>query len=475
MKEDKLDKEIAASLKKKLAEASVPYQIGAWESFQKKRKATKYKSIATWVTGIAASLILLGVGLNSAGLFENENADLVNIQLSTNEENPAGVSVETTPVDTLENRELLADSPIAKEEELSSTDQAPDEPAQINKAQSNEASQNPSGARALAIIPQTEEKPTVADLKSAPKLSTGSDQKSVDPSAEKVEVQMPELIAQVEKAENPNVTEPTLVAETEEKQNEIKQAIEENLVKAKDEKAEMPDEMEKMVAENEIPSIPKDKMNVGLGVGVSPGFGSLQNDNQVAVASSVGLGMLVDIKLPGKLILGSGLGVNYLSQNAEKESTVMAFGNSFPQTEKLEVRQMQVEVPVFIKYPLTRSNSISIQAGFSNFYALNETASQENTVERQMAHYNNDVAGLSSVSLKQEAVTQSASLESTGARFYPFATLNFGLNFRVLETKGANYVVMPFYNYQVRQVSGYGNTFGLFGASLKLNFGGGEK
>ena len=150
----------------------------------------------------------------------------------------------------------------------------------------------------------------------------------------------------------------------------------------------------------------------------------------------------------------------------------MSLGNTYPQVQKLEVRQMQVEVPVFVKYPVTRNNSVSIQAGFSNYYALNQTASQENTTERQSAFYANDALGSSSVSLRQQSVTESSMLESNSGKFYPFATLNFGVNLRVLETKGANYVVMPFYNYQLKQVSGYGDTYGLFGASFKMNFGG---
>ncbi|WPR73568.1 hypothetical protein [Algoriphagus sp. NG3] len=474
MKEDKLDKEIAASLKKKLAEASVPYEVGAWESFQKKRKAVKYKSIASWVTGIAASLILLGVGLNAVGLFEN--TQVIDQQLSTNKEDMNGVPVQTMPVDTVENKELLADSPVVRKEGQNTSDEGSNASIQINKSHSSEPAENPSGAKSLAMNPQAEEKPTIADLKATPDLPPVSGYNPQVLSSERAEVQLSELIAQPQIAENSAVSEAALIAMAEEKERGIKQVTQENPSQVKEEKTDFSEnKMDNAIAEKEIPSIPKDKTSVGLGVGLSPGFGSMQSDNQVAVASTIGLGMLVDIKLPGKLVLGSGFGVNYQNQNAEQESTIMAFGNTYPQTEKLEVRQMQVEVPVFIKYPLTRSNSISIQAGFSNFYALNETASQENVVERQLAQYNNDVAGLSSVSLKQQAVTESASLESTGGRFYPFATLNFGLNFRVLETKGANYVIMPFYNYQVRQVSGYGNTFGLFGASLKLNFGGGEK
>ena len=264
-----------------------------------------------------------------------------------------------------------------------------------------------------------------------------------------------------------------LIAKTEEMEEQLAvKSTEESLLLAKGEKSITKIENQKFVAESDFPEIEKDKASVGLGMGLSPGFGAIQTDNQIATASTIGLGMLVDIKLPGKFTLGSGLGLNYLNQSTKQENTVMAFGNSYPQTEKLDVRQMQLELPVFVKYPLTKNNSVSLQAGFSNFYALNESANQENTVQKQSAFYANDALGSSAVSLRQQTVTESATLESKSGKFYPFASLNLGVNLRVLETKGANYVIMPFYNYQLKQVSGYGDTYGLFGASFKMNFGG---
>lgn len=471
MKEDKLDKEIAASLKKKLVEASVPYEIGAWEGFQKKRARRKRKAIAYWTTGIAASLLLIAVGLNSVDLSENRNANSPEVQLSENTVKAPENKVEEVPA--LEEIPTTEDTPTTDSKEL-----AENSPTVAPKA--IEPNTNASGSKSLPKASEKPKSPTISIDSKALASVPQPVQKTEITETIKISPELPPIvkenpIAQITEKPNSQQKEPFIAkSEEEEKQVAVK-SPEEKLALVVPEEPVKPTEKEAFVAENDFPIIEKDKTTVGLGMGLSPGFGAIQSDNQVATASTIGLGMLVDIKLPGKLTLGSGLGLNYLNQNGKQESTVMSLGNTYPQTEKLEVRQMQVEVPVFVKYPVTRNNSISVQAGFSNFYALNETGSQENTVARQMAVYNNDAAGFSSVSLKQQDVTESIPLESKSGRFYPFATLNFGVNLRVLETKGASYVIMPFYNHQVRQVSGYGDTFGLFGASFKMNFGGGEK
>jgi len=453
MKEDKLDEEIAASLKKKLVEASVPYELGAWEGFQKKRAQRKRRTIAYWASGIAASLLLIAVGLNTVDTPENSTPSSTEIQLAESAEKSPENRVEE--ITTRESEAVAENSDELVPNTNASGSKTTEEAPKVQKSETT-----PADTKALASVPQPAEK----------SVKTGKDkivpQDTVIPQ-EKTLARIPE------KESSPQQTLITKVGEVE---NPVDLEIpKETLALAKAEESAKLTEKEKFVAENEFPIIAKDKASVGLGMGLSPGFGAIQSDNQVATAQTIGLGMLVDIDLPGKLTLGSGLGLNYLNQNNEQESTVMSLGNTYPQVEKLEVRQMQVEVPVFVKYPVTRNNSVSIQAGFSNYYALNQTASQENTTERQSAFYANDALGNSSVSLRQESVVENNSLESKSGKFYPFATLNFGVNLRVLETKGANYVVMPFYNYQLKQVSGYGDTYGLFGASFKMNFGGGEK
>lgn len=453
MKEDKLDKEIAASLKKKLVEASVPYELGAWEGFQKKRAMRKRKAIAYWASGIAASLLLLAVGLNSVNFSENENTSTTEVQLAQSTEKISNSEVEEIAARESESEEGNSSVETTQEREPNTNVSGSKNGA--SKVQKSETTTT--DTKTLAAVPQSVEKLVKTEnVKIATEAPVISNEKTVAQVAGKLTIDQPSVIAKAEEGEN------QIIVKT----------PEETLALAKAEAVAKPVEKEKFIAENDFPIIPKDKTTVGLGMGLSPGFGAIQSDNQVATAQTIGLGMLVDIRLPGKFTLGSGLGLNYLNQNNEQESTVMTLGNTYPQVEKLEVRQMQVEVPVFVKYPVTRNNSVSIQAGFSNFYALNESASQENTTARQSAFYANDALGSSSVSLRQESVTETADLESKSGKFYPFATLNFGVNLRVLETKGANYVIMPFYNYQLKQVSGYGDTYGLFGASFKMNFGG---
>ncbi|PZX61310.1 hypothetical protein LV84_00298 [Algoriphagus ratkowskyi] len=464
MKEDKLDKEIAASLKEKLAEASVPYELGAWEAFQKKRGQRKRRQITYWVSGIAASLLLLAVGLNSFDLTENGITNSPEIQLADGTTRARENKAEHLPLVDREVVEPSAEPMIDQQtvspnsgtklllegEEEQKSSKTTIDPKVLNKSVRAEKAEIKEDATILPVKPLT------------------PIEKGRELDKERISIQKPPLIAEtkvIEKAENQMVERSV--------EESLALTIEESATKVEEPLTTIaPSDKQQFVAESDFPEIEKEKSNVGLGMGLSPGFGAIQNDNQVATAQTIGLGMLVDIKLPGKFTLGSGLGLNYLSQNTEQQSTVMAFGNSYPQTEKLEIRQMQLEVPVFIKYPLTKNNSISVQAGFSNYYALNESGRQENSYDRQVASYSVNADGFSSVSLSSKSMNSAASLEATESKFYPFATINFGLNLLLLESKSASYVIMPFYNYQLKQVSGYGDTYGLFGASFKMNFGG---
>ncbi|HCX74554.1 MAG TPA: hypothetical protein DHU93_03105, partial [Algoriphagus sp.] len=95
---------------------------------------------------------------------------------------------------------------------------------------------------------------------------------------------------------------------------------------------------------------------------------------------------MVNLDLPGKLTLGSGLGLNLLNQQSDVSNRPMVgFNMSIaPVTETIIVRQTQVEIPIYLKYPITRSNSLSVQAGFSNFYAFNQQAELETSFTRQV-------------------------------------------------------------------------------------------
>ncbi len=447
MKEDKLDKDIAASLKKKLAEASVPYELGAWEAFQKKRALLKRREISIWVAGIAASILLIAIGLNSIDFSVENSASPKEIQLAENAEKLSSTSEE-------ENR--ILDDVISDKSEMD-VENTPNENT-VGKEGRNNVPNSKISDEAAKDIPQQVEEIEKEALAVLPELveKSGKSVKAKDSN----EIPIKSIEKVIKNTEEITIIQPPLIAKTEElekiKNYQIEKSTEESIalaiVKEDTTKVTAPitsdvtSEKQQFVAESDFPEVEKSKSSVGLGMGISPGFGAIQNDNQVATAQTIGVGMLVNISLPGKFTLGSGLGLNYLNQNTELQSTVMAFGNIYPQTEKLEVRQMQVEVPVFVKYPLTKNNSISLQAGFSNFYALNESGSQENSYNRQVANYSLNSDGFSSVTLSNQAVNSTSALQPAESKFYPFATLNFGLNLRLLESKNANYVIMPFYN-----------------------------
>ena len=451
MKEDKLDRLIAASLKKKLEEAEVPYELGAWESFQKKRKLRQRKTTAYWAGGIAAGLaLLLAVGkvMDTDSLRPvRETEEILAEQFQSEESQP-------TPPDTVYGpKESSSVEPTGKDPE----------PEEIK----------PSGSSQLATQDSEVKSPAKAasePVQQEQPIQLKENQLAVTPTIPELPVK-PEI-----QVEQKAVAEANTAAEN---QNTGSEKAEEkpaqSLALAESEK---PDDQEllalseDMKEKTDFPEIEKDRTMVNLGMGVSPGFGGSQASNRATSASTIGLGMLVDIDLPGKLVVGSGLGLNYLNQVNEVQSSIQAYGNSYPQTDKTEVRQVQIEIPVFVKYPITRNNSVSLQAGFSNFYALNQKADLEYTANAPVPSYSANSLGSSSFSIQNRVVQENSVLESKDGRFYPFATVNLGINLRVLETEGASYVIMPFYNYQVKQISGYGDTYGLFGASFKMNFGG---
>jgi hypothetical protein len=131
---------------------------------------------------------------------------------------------------------------------------------------------------------------------------------------------------------------------------------------------------------------------------------------------------------------------------------------------------VQVDIPVFFKYPVTRSQSISVQAGFSNLVTFNQSAQLESSYTRQIAVLDAQSAVTNSFTLRSESVNQFQDLSVPNQRFFPLATANFGINFRLFESKKTSYEVMPFYNYPLQEFSGYGEKLGMFGASFKVNF-----
>ncbi len=454
MKEDKSDKWIASSLNKHLEEGQFPYEVGAWESFQKKRKAKKHREILFWGGAVAASLILL-FAVSQVFLVET-NAPLDEVKvpvLAEAEKAKDSVNSIEVPVNEKvgEQKAILETetSKVKSPEYL--VDQSTSENSQQSKV-TERAELNAGQRKSLTLIPEEE----IVEKQNNTSASNEKALAVVIPEKEELIQQKPTNSSDL----MPSKESLNLTLKTEAETEENKTLPEKTLAS--------------IVEEEDFPEIPKEQTKVYLGMGVSPGFGSFQQNNTTTSASSLGVGMLLNVDLPGKLTVGSGFGINYLNQQNESQMPVTIAGYRTSQVEKQEINQVQLELPVYFKYPVTRNNSISVQAGFSNLYAINQNAEQVTTVNEQVA-VNNSLDASSSFVLASNAVSQTQVLTNDGSRFYPFATVNFGVNIRVLESEKVNYMVMPFYNHQLRSISGFGDNFGMFGASLKLNFGGSEK
>jgi hypothetical protein len=450
MKEDKLDKLIAATLREKMGAGEVPYEKGAWESFELKRSRIKKKSVRLWLAGLAASLALIFV---VAQTFYLNLDDSHTIEI--------GGITDAVSLD----RNLMNDSEgaiSAKEFQDSSALNQNIDPVTPPKQAAESASVQKFNSSQLAVKSK-DEKVNSKSRETIEKQNKLENETLISESASR-DISKPEKKELAKKSGH--VTQ------------HLKSSKAEQLIAASKDNLNSSDpstESNTYVKEVDFPEIATSNTKVSLGMEFSPGFGGVQTDNVTTNASTIGLGMLVDIKLPGKLVIGSGIAVNYLSQINETQSVNDAFGRSFPQNDKIQVKQVQVELPVILKYPITKSNSISLQAGFSNYYAVNQTAEQESQFVAQSPVYGKSSDGSNSFAVQNSAMAVTSPLDSNAGKFYPFATLNIGVNLRVAESKNASYVVMPFYNYQVKQISGYGDTYGLFGASFKVNFGGREK
>lgn len=455
MQEDKTSKWFASMLRKQQEENPLPYELGAWEAFAKKRAALARKKTAYWISGIAASLALL---LVAGGIWLSNESDSANsfptdqiaLEDRTSISDPEKTEIDKEPITKgSEKAEIekpaLAEAKSPKEKETQVSDSSKKPPVDFNK-----------------------ENPVLAEV-----IITKPNQDAISRNQLQSEKQvLPRLIEQPKVSENP--TNPNLLQSliaTQEKTAEEKdlnksQVLEEVVIA----KVELPKEPQ--LSEEEIEEILETPSFARLALGLSPGYGASQTSSQATSGSSLGLGMMVDMDLVGKLSMGSGLAVNYLNQASESQNYLQVAGFSSPVTEKNEIAQVQVDIPIYFKYPITRNQSISVQAGFSNLVTFNQSAETESSYTRQVAVFDTNTAGLSnSFTLKSESASMLSDLNVPQNRFFPLATANLGVNFRLFESKKTSYEVMPFYNYPLQEFSGYGEKLGMFGASFKVNFG----
>lgn len=444
-------------LRKQQEENPLPYELGAWEAFSKKRAATTGKKTAYWIAGIAASLALV---LVAGGLWLSNDLEMGNALPSQEialEEKLTSPDSEKSELSNSKDPEIEdsgraeAINPVSKEEKG----------VQNKNSQSFNSSKEGLASNETIKSASTETIPKVPDTNAIAKAQQEPDKKAFPTQSE--EAKSTGDLAKLG-------LQQSLIA-TQKRGDQEKEALKTEILEEK--VITQPDlAKEPQLTEAEIEDILETPSFARLALGLSPGYGASQNSAQATSGSSLGFGVMIDKDIVGKLSIGSGLAVNYLNQASESQSYAQVAGFSSPVTEKNEIAQVQVDIPLYFKYPITRNNSISLQAGFSNLVTFNQAAETEFTYTRQVAVFNSNAAIPSnSFTLKSESASLSSDLNVPQNRFYPFATANLGVNFRLLESKKTSYEVMPFYNYPLQEFSGYGEKLGMFGASFKVNFG----
>ncbi|MCS5489846.1 hypothetical protein [Algoriphagus limi] len=436
MQEDKLAQEIANSLKKHQEESFHPYEIGAWEAFDKKRKGGVLPWWKLISAGIAASLVI-GMAWWWFG-----NADMSKFELANtlSEKNQSGsISSETQAT---EGRRTESDMSLSIQE-FSETDKS---------SQRNQMTD-------LGVTNENEfDQETNTIDRADSKVTSNGDENFV-------------FLAETRVEDFSNIEQRILdVLEFEVEKPSLDQFHLAFSPKAPE--TEFP-----KYAFNNYPVIKTSDKDSKLGweVGLSPAFGgSSTSQNTEVTSNSLGLGMAMAMEVSDKLQIGTGLAINSLNQQSQFSSSP---GNMFassiaPSQDKITLSQAQLELPIFVQYPLNRSRSVSLRAGFSNIYSFNQEVDLESTVNRQVVVSGN---GINSAVVRQESVVQKTSLESSNQRFYPFATFNLGLNLRVFQNEQVNYVFMPFYNLPMTDFSGFVENPGMVGATFKVNFMSGKK
>lgn len=422
MQEDKWSTQLGDRLRKLQEVAPQPYLPGAWEAFEARRNQKRnIPPFWWWAGGIAATLALIFL---VAGLFTGEQKEESSGQQLALE---LQVIQEKSPA-------LAGQSQGNSESKVNGGESSRDLSKQPNRKrldsekstfQSSKQKSSPLQVRS-AIASEESTRTSEAFTEAVPQQALASSVQAASPLASLAE----------EKGVGQNTTTAPNYADID------------------------PSEAAELFAQQ------KDPLAFSLGFG--PGFGNSNASNQVTSGSRIGLGMQVDKALVGKLRIGSGLGVNYLSQASEGQAAFKLAGVNSPIQETTQLQQVQVDLPVYVRYSLTPSKSISVQAGFSNLLTFNQAAEQELVFTRQAS----DSDLINSLSTQKTVqVTQSSALPGPSSRFLPFAQANLGVNVRVYENKKTTYLLMPFYSYPLQDISGTGQNPAVVGAAFKITFG----
>ena len=424
MQEDKWSTQLGERLRKLQEEAPQPYLPGAWEAFEARRNQKRSIPLFWWwAGGIAASLTLLFfVGSLWTGEQQEQAA-------------PQQLALETQ-IPQEESAELPAQSEVNLETPANG------------------------GEAGASFSKQPTEKRSDSGRRTFPSTEQG-----ISPLVASKVISSEEPVRIVESAPGA-APQPTTVASS-------AQVAASPIASLGEEKASAPTHpavpsFTEIISSEAEALLAAQKDPLAFAVGLGPGFGNSSEANQITSGSRIGLGMQVDMALAGKLRIGSGLGVNYLSQASEGQASLKLVGVNSPIQETTQVQQVQVDLPLYVRFPISPSRAISLQAGFSNLLTFNQTTEQELVFTRQATA--SDLANSLSTQ-KTVQVTQSSTLPGPSSRFLPFAQANLGVNVRVYENKKTSYLLMPFYSYPLQDISGTGQNPAVLGAAFKITFG----
>lgn len=457
MQEDKLGKKLAESLKKYQEEVFQPYEQGAWETFAQARGTKQYFWRKYAISGLAAVLL---VGLGWWWMKADSGVDLI---LPEDSGMLAMDSVQTSPSDALLGFEHSAEQiTIDSTEGISKTTPA----SQTVREDSQDklvAAENPSINTSSVALPagkttdieglirtQKEELPDF--------ISKSNEWRQMPP------ISLQRISPFWDIKEYNFLTQSFLPTQDEEKKRV------EELLKQMDDREEL---TQKVIA--------KPKTKISLEIGVSPSFGSQgtiaaatqgnQSGSEIT-SHTMGFGLTMMYALSPKLEVGSGIG--YSTMNQETLSLLIPTNalarNTSPGEDKMMINQAQLEVPFFVQYPLTSNQSISVRAGFSSVYAFNQEAGRESTFTRHVVAPVSGGYTYGNTQYYDETVVQYTSMDPMSQRFFPFASINMGLNFRLHQSNKTEYLLMPFYTLPMSEFTGYSKSPGMIGASFRIRF-----
>ena len=428
MQEDNWSTRLGELLRKKQDEAPLSYVPGAWEAFEARRN--QKRSIPPfwwWSGGIAASIaLMLFLGLQWTG--ENEK-QLVAVQTPFLQE----------VVPSLPEQSQV--KPESRDSEVG--------PKTLSEQNSEKSKGSGTNSLQTAQVPP----PLLESNLGAQKALVSATETSSEKIGETLSQEAKELAATTQ--ESPPIA--SLEASFQEEKRLAPTTT------------TVPNYSD-IVASEAAELLAQQKEPLAFAVGLGPGFGNSNASNQVTSGSQIGLGLQVDMPLAGKLRIGSGLGVNYLSQDSKGQASFKLAGVNSPIQETTQLQQVQVDLPLYVRYSVTPSKSISLQAGFSNLLTFNQATEQELIFTRQVAAPA-DASSNTLSTQKSVQVVETSPLAGPSTRFFPFALANLGVNVRVYETKKSNYLLMPFYSYPLQDISGTGQNPAVMGAAVKITFG----